>query len=89
MDVRQLGAMGLIVVVAAIIISMGASILGELQGQQTTQSLPYNITGKGLEGLTTFGNWIPLIALVIVAAIVIGVIVRYLGNADQLCEYCS
>jgi len=84
MDVNQLGTMALIVVVAAIIIGMGASILSALQTQQTADyganSLPYNISGKGLTGLTTMSTWIPLIALVIVASIVIGVIVRYMGG---------
>lgn len=82
MHVNQLGLLGMTVVVAAIILSMGASILSELQGQQTENSLAYNITGSGTEGLVVFGNWIPLIALVLVAAIVIGIIVRYLGAAD-------
>ena len=80
MDVRQLGAMGLIIVVASIIISMGVSIFGELIGQHTDNSIEEIISDKGLSGLVTFGNWIPLIALVIVAAIVIGVIVNYLGR---------
>ena len=85
MDIRQLGTMALIVVVASIIIGMGSSILSELRDQQETSygasSLPYNVSTQGLTGLTTFANWIPLIALVIVAAIVIGVIVKYLGGA--------
>ena len=82
MDVRQLGAMGLVVVVAAIILSLGASILTSLQGQQTANTVAYNITGKGLTGLVTFGDWIPLIALVVVASIVIGVIVTYMSRAS-------
>ena len=82
MDVRELGAMGLVVVVAAIILSLGASILVSLQNQQTSNSLAYNITGKGLTGLGTFGDWIPLIALVVVASIVIGVIVNYMGKTS-------
>lgn len=80
-SVNQLGALGLVVVVAAIILGMGAEILAELQEQQTANSSAYNITSQGLAGLAVFGNWIPLIALVLVASIVIGVIVRYLGNA--------
>jgi hypothetical protein len=82
MDVRELGSMGLVVVVAAIILSMGASILASLQATQTANTLQYNITGKGLTGLGTFGDWLPLIALVVVASIVIGVIVGYLGKSS-------
>jgi hypothetical protein len=80
MDVRSLGAMGLVIVVAAIIISMGASILTSLQLQQTANSVAANITGQGLAGLVIFGQWIGLISLVIVASIVIGVIVNYMGG---------
>ena len=81
LTVAALGAMALTVVVAAIIISMGSSILTELQGQQVENSTAWNATGKGLTGMITFANWIPMIALVVVAAIVIGVIVTYLGKA--------
>jgi len=81
MDVRMMGALALTIVVAAIIISMGAEILTQLQSQQTAQSYSYNVTTYGLTGMSTFGTWIPLIALVVVASIVIGVIVRYMSGA--------
>ena len=82
MDVRELGALALVIVVASIIISMGATILGQLKLQQTDSSLEANVTNQGLAGMVTFGNWIPLIALVIAASIVIGVIVKYLGGVS-------
>ena len=123
MDVRQLGQMGLVVVVTAIIISFGATLLvGFSQNTCTSPKtyVPYvlngsaatstpnnpvtgakygccttwngtdctnwdttytqNITMRGLSGTQTFGDWIPLIALVVVASIVIGVIVNYMGK---------
>ena len=127
MDVRELGALALVIVVASIIISMGASILGSLALNQCSSlsgtwvevgyadashlnTTPINtvtgakygccatainvsndctawsdneglaVTGQGTAGMVTFGNWIPLIALVIAASIVIGVIVKYLGG---------
>ena len=79
--VQNLGALALAVVVVAIIVSMGGEILSQLQETQTSGTYAYNVTGKGLEGMETFGNWIPLIALIVVAAVVIGIIVRYLGGA--------
>jgi hypothetical protein len=124
MDVRQLGEMGLVIVVAAITLSIGAALIGGLATTQctgtfitntsrpTTATLGVNpannlwygccstITGadnnctnwdtsakanasvKGLASMTVFGDWIPLIALVIVASIVIGVIVSYLGKSS-------
>lgn len=67
-------------VVLAFVISMGASILSDLQGQQTADSTAYNITGKGLESLTTFGNWLPTLAIVVITAVIIGVLMYYLGR---------
>ncbi len=37
----------------------------------------YNVTIKGADGLNTFADWLPTIALIVVAAVVIGIIVRY------------
>lgn len=81
MTVAALGGLALAIVVAAIVISMGSEILSQLQDTQTANTTAYNVTGKGLEGMSTFGNWIPLIALIVVASIVIGVIVTYLGRS--------
>ena len=36
-----------------------------------------NISAKGLTGSTTMGNWLPTIAVIIAAAVVIGIIVNY------------
>ena len=37
----------------------------------------YNVTVAGQEGLGTFADWLPTLALIVVAAVVIGIIVRY------------
>jgi len=42
-----------------------------------TSTVSTNITYQGLEGQETFGDWLPTIAVVIAAAVVIGVIVMY------------
>jgi hypothetical protein len=40
----------------------------------------YNISAHGLEASTTFGDWLPTIALVVIIAVIIGVIIVYLAN---------
>ena len=119
LTVAALGSMALTIVVAAIIISMGTTILtdmeenncpytyGAVNGSSTVTADPvsetysgccqtfgtgnsnctlwyssaaYNATHQGISGMITFADWIPMIALVVVAAIVIGVIVTYLGK---------
>ncbi len=68
------GAMGTVItlVLLTIVLGIGATVLSEVQGTQTANSIAYNSTTKGLEGLETFSNFLPVIAIVVVAAIVIG-----------------
>ncbi len=73
----QFSAIALGFVVVAIVISMGGEILTELRSTQTASSYAYNITSQGLEGAETFGDWLPTIAVVIAAAVVISVITLY------------
>lgn len=48
--------------------------------ENTTTSLAYNASGDGLESLGTFGSWLPSIALIIIASIIVGIIVVYLAG---------
>lgn len=64
-------------VVAAIVTSVGADIVDTIQDDQTSNSYAYNVSGGGLEALENLGDWLPTIGLVVAAVIVIGVIVKY------------
>jgi len=37
----------------------------------------FNTTNYGMESLTEFSDWLPTLALIIIAAVIIGVIIRY------------
>jgi len=78
--VQSIGPLAIALVVGAIVISMGGEILSNLQGEQTANSVAYNVTGKGLSAMTQFGNWLPTIALIIAAAVIIGILVVYLSR---------
>lgn len=39
------------------------------------QSIQANVSNAGLQGITEFGSWMPTIALVLVASVVIGTLV--------------
>lgn len=82
-SINQISAVGIVFVVAGIILSFGATILTDLQDDQTADSWAYNITQKALESLQTFGDWLPTLALVVVAAIIIGVLFFYLGRQNR------
>lgn len=74
-QLRDLLPVALIFVVATIAISIGANILSDIRDGQTASSYERNITVNGLTGMGTLGSWLPTLALVVAAAIVIGVLV--------------
>lgn len=70
--------LGLTIVVLGIGLSLGLTVLADFQTDQVSGSNAYNGTGEAITGLTKFTNYLPTIALVIVVAVIIGIIVRYL-----------
>ena len=61
-------------VIVAIVVGFGATILGDVQATQTTNGAPYNVSQKGIDSLKKFGDNLPTLALVVVAAVIIGVL---------------
>ena len=63
-------------VLIAIVGSVGALILQNFQSSSSipANSVAYNATSYGLKGVSTMMSYLPLIALVIVAAILIGIV---------------
>ena len=78
--INDLGTIAIALVVAAVILGMGATILEKVQGTQTLNGTAYNSTGYGLTGMNTMAEFIPTIAIVAVAAIVIGIILVFFGR---------
>jgi len=78
--VGNLGSVALAFVVVVIVIGVGATILSQLQATQTSGTVAYNTTGYGLTSLSTMGQWLPLLALVIIATLIIAVVVRSFGG---------
>lgn len=84
---QDLLPVALVFVVATVAISVGADILTGIQTDYVTGAAgcnstdtstcgyEYNISAYGLGSLTELGTWLPTIALVISAAIVIGVLI--------------
>jgi len=67
-------AFGAFVIVLAII---GIVLVG-FQDTQTADSVGYNITGDGLSGVETISDFSPVIALLIVGALVFGLVGAFL-----------
>lgn len=75
MNIQDLIPIGVTIAVLAIVLGMSATILGDIRAGQTEGSYEHNITGYGLEGLSELGQWQPTLALIVVAAVIIGIII--------------
>ena len=78
--ISDMGTIAIGLVVAAVILGMGATILDKLKSQQTVNSTAYNTSNFGIQGVATMAEFIPTIAIVAVAAIVIGIILVFFGR---------
>lgn len=88
----SLGAVAIALVVAAIVIAIGSEVLSDVQDKLTGASTytcgsngtaGYNATCGGLEGTETFGDWLDTVALILVAAVVIGIIATSFGGGAE------
>ena len=73
----------LVLVVAIIVVAVGANIVQQVRDQMTAGSAAYNASNTGLSAITTFSTWFSVIAIVVAAVIVIGLIVRAFGGAGR------
>lgn len=76
-NLKSMGGIALSLIVVVIIISFGGRIVNDIQDplNSTEDSAAWNITTDSLESISTFSDWVPLIALVLAASIIIGVVV--------------
>lgn len=91
-NLQSLAAIGITFIVITLILSFGAQILSGLQADQVTGATgcnatskancgaDYNTTTYGLTSLQDMGSWLPTVALVVIAAVIIGIVVTFLGR---------
>jgi hypothetical protein len=72
--------LALVIVVAGVGIAFGLNILGDVKGDMTPASAEYNATGDTITAVAKFSSKLGIIVTVIVAAILLGILVRYLMN---------
>jgi len=69
-------------VVIAIVIAFGTLILVEDQDEVASidaeNTTAYNATGSGIEAMGTFGDWLPIISVVVVAGVILMLLFAYL-----------
>jgi type II secretory pathway component PulF len=80
MNIQDLAPIAIAFVFIAVVIGVGATVLTSIQDKQTASGFAYNASASGLEGLGELSGWLPTIALVVAAAIVIGVLAYFRSN---------
>ena len=74
----EVPGIAIVLVVVAIVLGLGATILTQVQSTQTANSVAYNASGYGLTGISTLASWQNTWAVIVAAAVVIGIIGAYL-----------
>lgn len=72
---NEMSSYALAFCIVAVILGVGATVLTQVQTTQTSGTTAYNATGYGITGISTLSQWLPIIAVIVAAAIVIGIIV--------------
>jgi ABC-type spermidine/putrescine transport system permease subunit II len=68
----------MVLVVAGIAISFGLSVQEDVQSDFTANSAAANASLEAIDGVATLAEKLPIIATVVAAAIIIGVLIRYM-----------
>ena len=77
MRLQDLAGIAIIFVTTAIVIGIGADVVSNIGADDVNQSVQFNTTHYSLTGLEELASWLPTIAIVVVAAVVIGIIALY------------
>ena len=77
-DITDMLPIGLTFVVLGIGLSYGLEVMGDVRDGMAANSAEKNATIDAIEGVSKLPEKMPMIATVVVAAIIIGILVRYL-----------
>ena len=76
-NLQDLAPLAIAFVIIAIVLGIGSTVVASIQDTQTENGTAYNASGSGLQSLGTLASWLPTIAVIVAAAVVIGIIVLY------------
>lgn len=82
-NIMDLQTLGIALVVIAVTVGLGAEVLGDIRDDQTANTYERNITTGGLAGLREIGDRLDTVGLVAVVAVILGIIMVYLGRGTQ------
>ena len=77
-NINDVPTLAILLVVIAVVLGVGMTVLSQVKDTQDTNSLAYNVTGLGEEALEDLADWQTTWAVIIAAAVVIGIISTYM-----------
>ena len=81
MNLMELVIAGIMFVVLGFTLSIGQTILSQLNSTQTSGSYASNTSQYAMSGVNTLAYWLPIIALAMAAGFVIAILITYLLGA--------
>lgn len=82
-ELGNLGGAALTLGVAGLIIAFTLQIQGDVRGDMTENTSEYNATTDSIDGVSRFSAKLPIIATVVVAVFIIGLLVRGWGGMGR------
>ena len=83
MQLGDLAGYAVVIVVIAVVLAFGAKILTDVGAGFTGNTSEYNSTQKGKESIGKFSDYLPTIAVVLVAGFLITVLYKvFMGQAN-------
>jgi|26BtaG_2_1085354.scaffolds.fasta_scaffold36524_2 hypothetical protein len=80
-EIRDLLGIGMSLVVLVIGLAYGLDVTGDVRDDMTENSAEYNATVDGITAVSKITEKLPTVAIVIMAAVIIGILIRYLWGA--------
>lgn len=77
-DIQDMMPIGITFVVVGIALAFGLNVMGDVKSDLTANSAEANATDDAIAGVAKIPEKLPLIATVVVAAIIIGILIRFL-----------
>lgn len=76
MEIGDMVGIGVTFVVVAIVLAFGLNILGDVKADFTASSAEANATQDAIEGVGALTGKLPLLGLVVAAALIIGILIK-------------
>jgi hypothetical protein len=62
-------------VVLVVVLVIGSQIVTTIKGTQTADTSAYNVSAKGEAGFKTFGDYLTIIATIIILVVIVGLLI--------------